>query len=115
MSGLIISRGDILTFPCRKSNDTSLVEKLYDPTIKAWFADKGDGVHDGSPSDPRVSVLEVNVDEIRHFAHTKTSIGTAVDIITSTITGSTATPGEIRTITREEIASAWAAGELKEA
>ncbi|WVQ66846.1 hypothetical protein V866_001873 [Kwoniella sp. B9012] len=94
--------------------DHAVVEKLWNPTIKAWFADKGDGVHDGSPSDPRVVVFEVKVDEIRHFHQEKTTLGTVVDVISSTISGSTATPGSIRTITGEEIAGAWARNELKE-
>jgi len=72
------------------------------------------GEKDGSPSDPRIAVFEVSVDEIRHFHQEKTAIGTAVDIISSTLSGSMATPGSIRTITGEEIASAWKAGKLQE-
>lgn len=98
----------------RRIEERGLVEKLYNPTIKAWFGDKGDGVHTGEPSDPRIAVFEVKVDEIRHFHQQKTSVGTVVDIVSSAISGSTATPGEIRTITGQEIASAWAAGNLKE-
>ena len=98
----------------RSIKDRALIEKLYSPDIKAWFKDLGDGVKDGSPSDPRVACMEVRVDEIRHFHQEKTAIGTAVDIISSTLSGSMATPGSIRTITGEEIASAWSAGNLKE-
>ncbi|WWD19795.1 hypothetical protein CI109_104259 [Kwoniella shandongensis] len=97
-----------------RSTDRELVKHLYTPTLKAWFADKGDGVRDGSPNDPRLTVLEVKVDEIRHFHQVKTTLGTITDVVASTITGSTATPGEVRTITGEEIASAWSKGELKE-
>ncbi|WVR09567.1 hypothetical protein IAU60_006636 [Kwoniella sp. DSM 27419] len=94
--------------------DKETIEKLWNPSTKAWFADKGDGVHDGTPSDPRVAIFQVKVDEIRHFYQKKTSIGTMVDVVSSAITGSTATPGEVRTITGEEIASAWNAGQLRE-
>lgn len=90
------------------------MKKLYNPTLKAWFGDKGDGVHTGGPEDPRMAVIEVKVDEIRHYAQKRTMIGQAVDVVSSTITGSVATPGEIRTITGEEIAAAWEKGELKE-
>lgn len=98
----------------RRSNEEGLVAKLWNPTTKAWFGDKGDGVHTGEPSDPRVAVLEVQVDEIRHFHQERTLVGTAVDVVASAISGSTATPGDIRTITREDISAAWKAGELKE-
>ncbi|WVF67239.1 hypothetical protein IAT40_001987 [Kwoniella sp. CBS 6097] len=94
--------------------DHDIVEKLWNPATKAWFADKGDGVHDGTPKDPRVAIFQVKVDEIRHFYQQKTSLGTALDVVASAISGSTATPGEVRTITGEEIASAWSAGQLKE-
>ncbi|KAK8853368.1 hypothetical protein IAR55_004072 [Kwoniella newhampshirensis] len=97
-----------------RSQDKALIEHLYNPTLKAWFGDKGDGVRDGSPSDPRLAVLEVKVDEIRHFHQTKTTLGTITDIVSSTISGSTATPGEVRTVTGQEIAAAWEKGELKE-
>lgn len=59
--------------------------------------------------------MEISVDEIRHFHQVKTTIGMAVDVVASAIGGSTAKPGEIRTITGEEIKGAWAKGELKEA
>ena len=61
-----------------------------------------------------MAAVEVRVDEIRHFHQKKTTIGTAVDIVTSAISGGTASPGEIRTITGEEIAGAWEKHELKE-
>lgn len=72
-------------------------------------------MHNGEPSDPRIAVMEVAVDEIRHFHQTKTTIGMVVDVVASTIGGSTAKPGEIRTVTGEEIKAAWSKGELKEA
>ena len=97
-----------------RNNDEGLVAQLYNPSLKAWFGDKGDGVRTGEPSDPRMTVLEVKIDEVRHFHQTKTSIGTAVDVVASAITGSVATPGEVRTITGQEIAQAWAKGELTE-
>ena len=91
------------------------MEKLYNPTIKAWFGDKGDGVHDGSASDPRVAVLEVTVEQIRHFYQKRTTLGTVADVVASAVTGNVAQPGEIRQIEGKEIADAWAKGELKEA
>ncbi|WVQ84532.1 hypothetical protein IAT38_006686 [Cryptococcus sp. DSM 104549] len=98
----------------KRNNSPDAVKELYTPTLKAWFGDKGDGVHDGSPTDPRMAVLEVRVDEIRHFHQQRTVIGTVVDVVSSAISGETATPGEVRTITGQEIASAWSQGQLTE-
>jgi len=61
-----------------------------------------------------MACLEVEVVEIRHFHQVKTRLGTMVDVVASAVTGSTATPGQIRTITAQEIKSAWDKGELKE-
>ncbi|ORX39390.1 hypothetical protein BD324DRAFT_619499 [Kockovaella imperatae] len=85
--------------------EEGLIAKLYNPTLKAWFGDKGDGVHTGGPEDPRMAIIEVKPDEIRHYHQTRSSIGTAVDVVASAISGSTATPGEVRTITSDELAS----------
>ena len=61
-----------------------------------------------------MAVCEINVDEIRHFHQRRTALGTAADIVTSAISSGTATPGEIRTITREEIEASWGKRQLKE-
>ncbi|KAL7424457.1 hypothetical protein Q5752_000141 [Cryptotrichosporon argae] len=92
------------------SNDKALVERLFTPATQAWFSDKGDGVHTGKPGDPRVAVLTVDIDEVRHFHQTKTALGTAVDVVASAIGGQVATPGQIREISGEEIRQAVAAG-----
>lgn len=87
----------------RRSADESAVARLYNPTIKAWFGDKGDGVHNGEPSDPRMAVLEVVPDEIRHYHQERSALGVVGEVIAATVTGNTASPGSIRTITRQEL------------
>ncbi|ODN73396.1 hypothetical protein L202_07924 [Cryptococcus amylolentus CBS 6039] len=115
VDGMVTNKGWASIAGKAKQNvDPELFQKLYNPTIKAWFADKGDGVHDGSITDPRIAVLEVRVEEIRHYHQQRTAIGTVIDVVTSAIQGATATPGEIREITGAEIAEAWEKGELKE-
>lgn len=39
-------------------------DKLFNPMTKAWFGDLGDGVHDGTAKDPRVSVMSVKPTEV---------------------------------------------------
>ena len=71
--------------------------------ISAWFGDLGDGVHKGDQNDPRVAIIEVVPNEIRYWMATRGAIGQTVDVAVSAITGKTAAPGELRTITKDEV------------
>lgn len=62
-----------------------------------------DGVHKGDANDPRVSIIQVIPDEIRYWYSTKGTVGRAVEIGVNAMSGKTATPGELRTITRDEV------------
>jgi hypothetical protein len=62
-----------------------------------------DGVHKGDADDPRVSIIHVIPDEIRYWYSTKGTVGRAVEIGVSAMAGKTATPGELRTITKDEV------------
>jgi len=37
--------------------DRDMIKQLWTPDCKKWFGDLGDGVHDGSASDPRVCLV----------------------------------------------------------
>ncbi|KAG8980188.1 hypothetical protein FRB90_007768 [Tulasnella sp. 427] len=71
--------------------------------VSAWFGDLGDGIHKGNKDDPRVCIIEVIPDSIRYWWSTKTKVGQSIEIMTSAVTGKVASPGELRTITRDEI------------
>lgn len=47
-------------------NDRQKIDELYEADIKAWFGDLGDGVHDGGPSDPRISLIFVKADTVHY-------------------------------------------------
>jgi len=76
---------------------------FYCLRTSAWFGDLKDGVHKGDANDPRVSIIQVIPDEIRYWYSTKGKIGRAAEIGVHAITGKTATPGELRTITKDEV------------
>ena len=69
----------------------------------AWFGDLKDGVHKGDANDPRVSIIHVIPDEIRYWYSTKGKVARAVEIGIDAMIGKTATPGELRTITKDEV------------
>ena len=78
----------------------------YIGSTAAWFGDLGDGIHKGDQNDPRVAVIEVIPAEIRYWIATRGKIGQAVEVAVGAVTGKTAAPGELRTITKEEVSAA---------
>ncbi|CDO69229.1 hypothetical protein BN946_scf185042.g131 [Trametes cinnabarina] len=83
--------------------DKNKIAKHWSSATAAWFGDLGDGVHKGDQNDPRVAVIEVIPDEIRYWYATRGKVGQAVDVAVGAVTGRTAAPGELRTITKSEI------------
>lgn len=47
--------GDVVT----AANDDPRIKQLYSKAVGVWFGDLGDGVHDGTDSDPRMKLIEV--------------------------------------------------------
>ncbi|KZT66365.1 hypothetical protein DAEQUDRAFT_813599 [Daedalea quercina L-15889] len=85
------------------SQDREMIAKHWSSATAAWFGDLGDGIHKGDQNDPRVAVIEVIPEEIRYWYSTRGSVGKAVDIAVSAVSGNTAAPGELRTISKAEI------------
>ena len=57
------------------SNEDPRIKELYNPALSAWFGDLGDGVHNGKPEDPRMSLIEVQPKYISYWKSTVTSLG----------------------------------------
>ncbi|EEB90090.1 hypothetical protein MPER_11752 [Moniliophthora perniciosa FA553] len=87
----------------RIKQDPDLIRKHWPSIQSAWFGDLKDGVHKGDENDPRVSLIEVEPYEIRYFMATKGAIGRAIETGVSALTKGISTPGELRTLTKEEI------------
>ncbi|KAF8160678.1 hypothetical protein B0H34DRAFT_795562 [Crassisporium funariophilum] len=85
------------------TQDRELIKKHFSVATSAWFGDLKDGVHKGDANDPRVAVIQVVPDEIRYWYPTKGKVGRAMEIATDALTGKTSSPGELRTITKQEI------------
>jgi len=79
------------------------LNKCFCHRTSAWFGDLKDGVHKGDANDPRVSIIKVVPDEIRYWYATKGKIGRALEVGVDALTGKTAVPGELRTITKNEV------------
>jgi general stress protein 26 len=61
--------------------------EIFNPMVSAWFGDLGDGVHDGSASDPRVELIVVEPTEIRYWKKTQTNLGQLANVAVSAVTG----------------------------
>lgn len=69
----------------------------------AWFGDLKDGVHKGDAEDERIALIQVVPEEIRYWHATKGKLGTAVEAGLDAMTGGVTVPGELRTITSDEV------------
>ncbi|KAI0072433.1 hypothetical protein K474DRAFT_1693048 [Panus rudis PR-1116 ss-1] len=85
------------------TQDKEKIKKHWSTATSAWFGDLGDGVHKGDENDPRVAVIEIIPDSVRYWVATSNAVGRAFDIAKGAVTGKAAAPGELRTITKEEI------------
>ncbi|KAM0789302.1 hypothetical protein ACM66B_000142 [Microbotryomycetes sp. NB124-2] len=83
--------------------DNDQIKSIWNPAVKAWFGDLGDGKHTGDYNDPRVAVIRVEPEEIRYWYKTSTAIGQAFEVAKGAITGETAAPGVLRTLGKQDL------------
>ncbi|KAI0161920.1 hypothetical protein GGR52DRAFT_145447 [Hypoxylon sp. FL1284] len=88
--------------------DRSEIKKYYQPTLKAWLGDLGDGVHDGSENDPRIGIIRVKVVTATYSISDKTFVGFVAEVAKGTVTGQPASVNKLREISENEIQS-WRA------
>ena len=55
--------------------------------LKAWIGDKGDGVHDGGPHDPRIGIIRVKVATVTYAVQTVSTISKFYGIAKGVVTG----------------------------
>lgn len=86
--------------------DRPTVEKYYSPSLKAWMGDKGDGIHDGGPQDPRIGIIRVKVVTVTYAVQTSTQLGKFYQIAKGTITGSVPSINAIVELTEADVQAA---------
>jgi len=85
------------------TQDKEVIKKHWSKLTSAYFGDLHDGVHKGDENDPRVSIIEVVPEEIRYWITHSNAAVRAAQVVASAAMGKAAAPGELRTITKEEI------------
>lgn len=84
-------------------SDPATVEKYYSPALSAWLGDLGDGVHDGSPSDPRIGVIKLEARLATYAIAKRGAIGRAVETVRSVAGGDVPAVNSIRELSSEEL------------
>jgi len=85
------------------TQDKEVIKKHWSRFITAYLGDLHDGVHKGDEHDPRVSIIEVVPDSIRYWITHSNTVTRTAQVAASAAMGKATSPGELRTITKEEI------------
>ena len=85
------------------SNEDPRIKDLYSPGVSAWFGDLGDGVHNGTAEDPRMSLIEVKAKYISYWKATVGTLGFLKEVGVAAVTGKVADTGLLRELVEEDI------------
>ncbi|ORY04769.1 hypothetical protein BCR34DRAFT_491276 [Clohesyomyces aquaticus] len=88
------------------SNSDPRIKELWSNGTKAWFGDLGDGKHDGSASDPRMTLIEVKAKYVVYWKHTVGALGFAKEVGMAALTGKVANTGVTRELKEQDLESA---------
>ncbi|CAD0106785.1 unnamed protein product [Aureobasidium uvarum] len=78
------------------SNSDPRIKEVWSRGAAAWFGDVGDGVHNGTAEDPRMSLIETNVG----------ALGYLKEVVAANVTGGVANTGNLRQMKEDEISQA---------
>ena len=79
------------------------MKEHYNPALKAWLGDLGDGKHDGSENDPRIGVIRIKTDTATYSLVRKGILGRTAEVVQGAITGKPAEVNKLREISESEI------------
>lgn len=85
------------------TQEQAVIDKVWNPALKAWFGDLGDGKHTGEKDDPRIMVIVVKPESIHFWHNTSSKLGFAYEVVKGAVTGDVASPGELMAIETDEI------------
>ena len=84
-------------------HDESRVKDLYTPMMKAWFGDLGDGVHNGTYTDPRMGVIEVKAKYVAYWKATVGKLGFMKEVGLGALKGEVANTGLLRELGESDL------------
>lgn len=84
------------------TQDRRLIHELYQKDWKAWFGDQG-GARDGGPDDPRLALIQVEVDSVTFLKVDKPKPIVLFEVAKGMVTGSTPDVGVQREVSGAEV------------
>jgi len=88
------------------SNSDPRIKDLWNNGVKAWFGDLGDGKHDGTADDPRMTLIEVKTNYVTYWLHTVGALGFMKEVGVAALTGKVADTGVTRELMQSDIEKA---------
>ncbi|KAF2000349.1 hypothetical protein P154DRAFT_435070 [Amniculicola lignicola CBS 123094] len=85
------------------SNSDPRIKDLWSRGAAAWFGDLGDGKHDGSASDPRMSLIEVKAKYVVYWLHQVGALGFVKEVGMAAVKGEVANTGVLRELGEKEL------------
>ncbi|KAI5237564.1 blue light-inducible protein-like protein Bli-3 [Aureobasidium subglaciale] len=88
------------------SNSDPRIKEVWSRGAAAWFGDLGDGVHNGTAEDPRMSLIEVKSKYISYYKTNVGALGYLKEVVAANVTGGVANTGNLRQMKEDEISKA---------
>lgn len=86
------------------TQDRARIHELYRKDWKAWFGDQG-GARDGGPDDPRLALVEVDVESVVYMKVDKPKPVVLFEVAKAMVTGDTPDVATTRKLTGAEVDS----------
>nr|POF20928.1 protein bli-3 [Quercus suber] len=90
------------------SNSDPRIAKIWSRMASIWFGDVGDGVHNGTADDPRMSLIEVKPNYISYYKAEAGALGFLKEAVGANLTGGVANTGKLREMNESDISAARA-------
>lgn len=88
------------------SNSDPRIKEVWSRGAAAWFGDLGDGKHDGSADDPRMTLIEVKSKYVTYYKTEVGLLGYAKEVAGAAITGGVANTGVLRELSEADLQKA---------
>ncbi|KND93310.1 Protein bli-3 [Tolypocladium ophioglossoides CBS 100239] len=85
------------------ATDRDLIKEHYNPMLKAWLGDLGDGKHDGSENDPRMGIIRVKMNSATYALVAKNIFSRTAEVVQGAITGKPAHVNKLREISPSDV------------
>jgi len=87
-------------------NSDPRIKEVWSRGAAAWFGDLGDGKHDASADDPRMTLIEIKSKYVTYYLTEVGLLGYAKEVVGAAVTGGVANTGKIRELSEQDLQQA---------